>query len=104
MSLEKCKRMKTLLAKSKQMAQEKEIENTKLLNSGFRPSRFSVQNRISLPIHESSFEEQMWCLVYEDGSTGPKTRNCKLKLSALLSFVLFFFSSFLFYYCFIIIF
>ena len=81
--------MKTLLAKSKQMAQEKEIENTKLLSTGFRPSRFGVQNRISLPIHESSSEEQMWCLVYEDGSTGPKTRNCKLKLLALLSFVLF---------------
>ena len=85
MSLEKCKRMKTLLAKSKQMAQEKEIENAKLLATGSRPTRFGVQNRISLPLHESSSEEQMWCLVYEDVSTSSRTRTCELELSVLLS-------------------
>ena len=75
-SLEKCKRLKTLLAKSKQMSQEKEIEMTKLMASGTRPKRFGIQNRISLPLYACSKEEQMWCLIFEDGITGLGLKTC----------------------------
>lgn len=73
---EKCKRLKALLAKSKQMAGEKEAEMNKLMSTGGRPKRFSIQCRVMVSVDGRSSEggrehgNEMWCLVLEDVAPG----------------------------------
>lgn len=63
---DKVKRMKILLTKSKNLAQEREAEVVKLEQTGLRAMRFSIQSRISVAAIPDDPTATHWCLLYED--------------------------------------
>eukprot|EP00596_Hydrurales_sp_CCMP1899_P010406 CAMPEP_0119055656 /NCGR_PEP_ID=MMETSP1177-20130426/75854_1 /TAXON_ID=2985 /ORGANISM="Ochromonas sp, Strain CCMP1899" /LENGTH=339 /DNA_ID=CAMNT_0007036241 /DNA_START=96 /DNA_END=1116 /DNA_ORIENTATION=+ len=75
---EKCKRMKNLLAKSKLMAQEKELELSKLAElvpAENRPKRLSIQTRLNLPVYDGSDATELWCVIIEDSAPGAAMKS-----------------------------
>ena len=79
---DKVQRLKVLLTKTKNAAEEREAELLKLSKVTARYKRFGIHASLSLPsLYEGGGggtvvkEKEKWCLVYEDGGPGGKQRK-----------------------------
>ena len=69
---EKVQRLKVLLTKTKNAAEEREAEFLKLSKLTTRYKRFGVQASLTISVYEGAKEKEKWCFVYEDGGPGVK--------------------------------
>jgi len=69
---EKVQRLKVLLTKTKNAAEEREAEFLKLSKLTTRYKRFGIQASLTIHVYEGAKEKEKWCLVYEDGGPGAK--------------------------------
>ena len=67
---EKVQRLKVLLTKTKNAAEEREAELVKLSKLTTRFKRFGIQISLTVPVYEGAKEKEKWCLVFEDGGPG----------------------------------
>ena len=66
----KISRLKTLLQRSKELAQEKELEVEKMAEKAVRVKRFQVLTLVEAPTIENDGQTEKWCHILDHGDNG----------------------------------